>query len=109
MLDDTPPNWEAIPSEDTMQYLMQLPGSVEAMLESINDGEDKCISYFPDHYYPKLKIVQYPFAKSEMRAVCFGQVINGSSVTSIVLKESLALRLYQLTRPKYDAFFLVQP
>ncbi len=104
VLDDTPPNWGAIALEDTMKYLMELPGSVEEMLESINDGEDKCISDFPDHDHPKVKIAQFPFAKGEMRAAYYGQVHNGSTVTGIILKESLALSANQLTKPKYEAF-----
>jgi hypothetical protein len=105
-LDPTLPTWEMIPVEETLRFAMTLPNTLEEYIDNLTySDEDKCISDFPDREHFRVKCAKSAFAKGEMRAAYYGQLVTGFQTTSgIILKESLAMSATQLTKPKYEAF-----
>lgn len=105
VLDPVVPDWSDLPVEATMRFAMVLPSSVDEMIDTIlYTDDDRCISDFPDSDRFRVKVAPSPFAKGEMRAAHYAQLIQGSEAIPIILKESLATSPSHLTKPKYEAF-----
>lgn len=106
LLDATLPTWEIFPVEETLRFAMTMPNTLEEYIDNLTySDDDKCISDFPDREHFRVKVAKLPFAKGEMRAAYFGQLITGlNTMSGIILKESLAISATQLTKPKYEAF-----
>mmetsp|Transcript_26853 Transcript_26853/g.29279 ORF Transcript_26853/g.29279 Transcript_26853/m.29279 type:complete len:670 (-) Transcript_26853:21-2030(-) len=106
VLDPTVPRWEVVAVESTLRFEMKMPKSLDELFDNITySDDDDCISDFPDRELFRVKVAPSPFAKGEMRAAYYGQLITGlTTSTAIVLKESLAKSPEHLTKERYQAF-----